>query len=145
MGRVEVCLIKRRDGGSRRGELSDRLPSLPARLHAVPNEPQQGNTNLPKPTCFYCLPYVEHEPDYFLFVCVCVCGHQCVSVEQVPPQVDQESVEIDDFLDNSMAGSSFLFYNGEVESHMKIQDETLNHTRYVIDVFFYFIVESILR
>lgn len=39
-----------------------------------------------------------------------------MSVEQVPPQVDQESVEIDDFLDNSMGGSSFLFYNGEVES-----------------------------
>ena len=40
-----------------------------------------------------------------------------MSVEQVPPQVDQESVEIDDFLDNSMAGSSFLFFNGEVESY----------------------------
>lgn len=40
---------------------------------------------------------------------------QCVSVEQVPAQVDQESVEIDDFLDNSMAGSSFLFFNGEVQ------------------------------
>lgn len=40
---------------------------------------------------------------------------QCVSVEQVPTQVDQESVEIDDFLDNSMAGSSFLFFNGEVQ------------------------------
>lgn len=49
-----------------------------------------------------------------IFLCVCV--HQCVSVEQVPPQVDQESVEIDDFLDNSMAGSSFLFFTGEVDS-----------------------------
>lgn len=39
-----------------------------------------------------------------------------MSVEQVPPQVDQESVEIDDFLDNSMGGTSFLFYNGEVGS-----------------------------
>lgn len=39
-----------------------------------------------------------------------------MSVEQVPPQVDQESVEIDDFLDNSLSGTSFLFYNGEVES-----------------------------
>ncbi|KAJ0050432.1 hypothetical protein NL108_003655, partial [Boleophthalmus pectinirostris] len=39
---------------------------------------------------------------------------KCVTVEQVPPQVDQESVEIDDFLDNSMAGSSFLFFSGEV-------------------------------
>lgn len=52
---------------------------------------------------------------------VSVCEHQCVSVEQVPPQVDQESVEIDDFLDNSMAGSSFLFFNGEVESDGKRQ------------------------
>ncbi|XP_056892608.1 polycystin-1 isoform X3 [Takifugu flavidus] len=41
---------------------------------------------------------------------------KCVSVEQVPPQVDQESVEIDDFLDNSMGGTSFLFYNGETNS-----------------------------
>ncbi|KAG7487036.1 polycystin-1 [Solea senegalensis] len=41
---------------------------------------------------------------------------KCVSVEQVPPQVDQESVEIDDFLDNSVAGSSFLFFNGETNS-----------------------------
>lgn len=43
------------------------------------------------------------------------CEQQCVTVEQVPPQVDQESVEIDDFLDNSMAGSSLLFFNGEVD------------------------------
>lgn len=41
---------------------------------------------------------------------------KCVTVEQVPPQVDQESVEIDDFLDNSMAGSSFLFFSGETNS-----------------------------
>ncbi|KAK2919268.1 polycystin-1 isoform X1 [Channa argus] len=41
---------------------------------------------------------------------------KCVSVEQVPPQVDQESVEIDDILDNSIAGSSFLFFNGESNS-----------------------------
>ncbi|XP_029354299.1 polycystin-1 isoform X2 [Echeneis naucrates] len=40
---------------------------------------------------------------------------KCVSVEQVPTQVDQESVEIDD-LDNSMAGSSFLFFNDETNS-----------------------------
>ncbi|KAG7281916.1 hypothetical protein CRUP_002974, partial [Coryphaenoides rupestris] len=37
---------------------------------------------------------------------------QCVSVEQIPAQVDQESVEIDDFLDNSIGGSSFLLFNG---------------------------------
>lgn len=49
----------------------------------------------------------------FLLLCEC----QCVSVEQVPQQVDQESVEIDDFLDDSIDGSSFLFFNGEVESH----------------------------
>ncbi|XP_056135511.1 LOW QUALITY PROTEIN: polycystin-1 [Lampris incognitus] len=44
---------------------------------------------------------------------------KCVSVEHVPPQADQESVEIDDFLDNSVAGSSFLFFNrihGETNS-----------------------------
>uniref|UniRef100_A0AAV2LKY9 Uncharacterized protein n=1 Tax=Knipowitschia caucasica TaxID=637954 RepID=A0AAV2LKY9_KNICA len=41
---------------------------------------------------------------------------KCVTVEQVPPQIDQESVEIDDFLDNSMAGSSFLFFSGETNS-----------------------------
>ncbi|XP_072318379.1 polycystin-1 [Eucyclogobius newberryi] len=41
---------------------------------------------------------------------------KCVTVEQVPPQGDQESVEIDDFLDNSMAGSSFLFFSGETNS-----------------------------
>lgn len=33
-------------------------------------------------------------------------------MEQLPPQVDQESLEIDDFLDNSMTGSSFLMLNG---------------------------------
>uniref|UniRef100_A0A671KDU4 Polycystin-1-like n=1 Tax=Sinocyclocheilus anshuiensis TaxID=1608454 RepID=A0A671KDU4_9TELE len=36
-----------------------------------------------------------------------------VSVEQLPPQVDQESLEIDDFLDNSLTGSSFLMLNEE--------------------------------
>ncbi|XP_023267629.1 polycystin-1 [Seriola lalandi dorsalis] len=40
---------------------------------------------------------------------------KCVSVEQLPQQVDQESVEIDD-LENSMAGSSFLFFNDETNS-----------------------------
>lgn len=56
-----------------------------------------------------------------------------MSVEQVPPQVDQESVEIDDFLDNSMGGTSFLFYNGEVESELPLvlpfhwlSDQSLN-------------------
>ncbi|KAK1885756.1 Polycystin-1, partial [Dissostichus eleginoides] len=39
-----------------------------------------------------------------------------MSRSKVPPQMDQESVEIDDFLDDSIAGSSFLFYNGETNS-----------------------------
>lgn len=47
--RVQVFLVGWRDGGSRRGDLPDRLPSLPARLHALQNEPQQGNTNLTGP------------------------------------------------------------------------------------------------
>uniref|UniRef100_A0A3Q1JAV5 Uncharacterized protein n=1 Tax=Anabas testudineus TaxID=64144 RepID=A0A3Q1JAV5_ANATE len=47
---------------------------------------------------------------------------KCVSVEQVPPQVDQESVEIDDFLDNSLAGSSFLFFNNETEDRDVLSD-----------------------
>ncbi|XP_057698880.1 polycystin-1 isoform X1 [Corythoichthys intestinalis] len=41
---------------------------------------------------------------------------KCVSVEQVPPPGDQESVEIDYFLDNSIAGSSFLYFDGETNS-----------------------------
>lgn len=59
------------------------------------------------------------------FLSLCICEHQCVTVEQVPQQVDQESVEIDDFLDNSMAGSSFLFFNGEVKSVMKSEEVLL--------------------
>ncbi|TRY86153.1 hypothetical protein DNTS_030211 [Danionella cerebrum] len=39
-----------------------------------------------------------------------------VSVEQLPPQVDQESLEIDDFLENSLTGSSFLMITGETHS-----------------------------
>uniref|UniRef100_A0A3Q2C8H1 Polycystin 1, transient receptor potential channel interacting n=1 Tax=Cyprinodon variegatus TaxID=28743 RepID=A0A3Q2C8H1_CYPVA len=39
-----------------------------------------------------------------------------VTVEQVSSQGDQESVVIDDFLDNSLGGSSILFFNGEVNS-----------------------------
>ncbi|MED6256706.1 hypothetical protein ATANTOWER_005316 [Ataeniobius toweri] len=39
-----------------------------------------------------------------------------VTVEQVSSHMDQESVEIDDFLDNSIGGSSFLFFNGESNS-----------------------------
>ncbi|XP_077428176.1 polycystin-1 [Vanacampus margaritifer] len=41
---------------------------------------------------------------------------KCVSVKQVPPPEDQESVDIDYFLENSMAGSSFLFFDGETNS-----------------------------
>lgn len=47
-GCVKVFIIKRRDSGSRRGHLSDRLPSLLACFHTVQNEPQQGNPNLTK-------------------------------------------------------------------------------------------------
>uniref|UniRef100_A0A3B3YM87 Polycystic kidney disease 1a n=1 Tax=Poecilia mexicana TaxID=48701 RepID=A0A3B3YM87_9TELE len=39
-----------------------------------------------------------------------------VTMEQVSSQVDQESVEIDDLLEDSMGGSSFLFFNGETNS-----------------------------
>lgn len=40
-----------------------------------------------------------------------------MSVREVPPPPgDQESVEIDYFLENSMAGSSFLYFDGEVDS-----------------------------
>lgn len=35
-------------------------------------------------------------------------------MQRVPPRVDQESVEIDDFLDNSTGGSSFLSFSEEV-------------------------------
>ncbi|KAF7223722.1 polycystin-1 isoform X2 [Nothobranchius furzeri] len=45
-----------------------------------------------------------------------------VTVKQVPPQVDQESVEIDDFLDNSTGGSSFLSFNGETNSEKTNMD-----------------------
>lgn len=78
-GRVEVCFIKRTDGGSRCGDLSGRLPSLPARLHAVQDEPQQGNTTCPKlqhNNGFKYLPKAKHGVEYFLFcVNVCVCKH----------------------------------------------------------------------
>lgn len=112
-GRVEDFVANWRDGGSRCGDLSGRLPPLPARFHPLQNEPQQGNTNLcetvTRRTC-QCSPQENNEAEYL------VCELQCVSVEQVPAQVDQESVEIDDFLDNSISGSSFLFFNGEVQS-----------------------------
>ncbi|KAG7491421.1 hypothetical protein MATL_G00003380 [Megalops atlanticus] len=51
-------------------------------------------------------------PLYLLVLCLFRMARSKVSVEQLPPQVDQESLEIDDFLDNSMAGSSFLILNG---------------------------------
>ncbi|KAI1886622.1 hypothetical protein AGOR_G00197700 [Albula goreensis] len=51
-------------------------------------------------------------PLYLLVLCLFRMARSKVLVEQLPPQVDQESLEIDDFLDNSMAGSSFLIFNG---------------------------------
>ncbi|KAJ8283455.1 hypothetical protein COCON_G00023050 [Conger conger] len=50
-------------------------------------------------------------PLYLLLLCLFRMARSKVPVEQLPPQVDQESLEIDDFLDNSMAGSSFLILN----------------------------------
>uniref|UniRef100_A0A8C9SAB2 Polycystic kidney disease 1a n=1 Tax=Scleropages formosus TaxID=113540 RepID=A0A8C9SAB2_SCLFO len=50
-------------------------------------------------------------PLYLLALWVFRMARSKVTVEQVPAQVDQESLEIDDFLDNSMAGSSFLILN----------------------------------
>uniref|UniRef100_A0A673HDU5 Polycystic kidney disease 1a n=1 Tax=Sinocyclocheilus rhinocerous TaxID=307959 RepID=A0A673HDU5_9TELE len=47
-------------------------------------------------------------PVYLLVFCLFRLSRSKVSVEQLPPQVDQESLEIDDFLDNSLTGSSFL-------------------------------------
>ncbi|XP_051558182.1 polycystin-1-like [Myxocyprinus asiaticus] len=51
-------------------------------------------------------------PVYLLIFCLFRLSRSKVSVEQLPPQVDQESLEIDDFLDNSLTGSSFLMFNG---------------------------------
>uniref|UniRef100_A0A8C1XTF1 Polycystic kidney disease 1a n=1 Tax=Cyprinus carpio TaxID=7962 RepID=A0A8C1XTF1_CYPCA len=51
-------------------------------------------------------------PLYLLVFCLFRLSRSKVSVEQLPPQVDQESLEIDDFLDNSLTGSSFLMLNG---------------------------------
>ncbi|KAJ8383686.1 hypothetical protein AAFF_G00215280 [Aldrovandia affinis] len=51
-------------------------------------------------------------PLYLLVLCLFRMARSKVPVEQLPPQVDQESLEIDDFLDNSVAGSSFLIFNG---------------------------------
>ncbi|KAI7790559.1 polycystin-1 [Triplophysa rosa] len=51
-------------------------------------------------------------PFYLLIFFLFRLSRSKVSVEQLPPQVDQESLEIDDFLDNSMTGSSFLMLNG---------------------------------
>ncbi|KAK9981572.1 hypothetical protein ABG768_001099 [Culter alburnus] len=51
-------------------------------------------------------------PVYLLVFCLFRLSRSKVSVEQLPPQVDQESLEIDDFLDNSLTGSSFLMLNG---------------------------------
>ncbi|XP_076151518.1 polycystin-1 isoform X2 [Alosa pseudoharengus] len=54
-------------------------------------------------------------PLYLLVFCLLRMSRSKVLVEQLPPQSDQESLEIDDFLDNSMTGSSFLIFNGMSE------------------------------
>ncbi|XP_076845460.1 polycystin-1 isoform X2 [Brachyhypopomus gauderio] len=51
-------------------------------------------------------------PLYLLIFYLFRLSRSKVSVEQLPPQVDQESLEIDDFLDSSLTGSSFLIFNG---------------------------------
>uniref|UniRef100_A0A8C1Y5A5 Polycystic kidney disease 1a n=1 Tax=Cyprinus carpio TaxID=7962 RepID=A0A8C1Y5A5_CYPCA len=63
-------------------------------------------------------------PVYLLVFFLFRLSRSKVSVEQLPPQVDQESLEIDDFLDNSLTGSSFLMLNGipgEVRSNSRIR------------------------
>ncbi|XP_048871457.1 polycystin-1 isoform X2 [Brienomyrus brachyistius] len=51
-------------------------------------------------------------PLYLLVLWVFRAARGKVVLKQVPPQVDQASLEIDDFLDNSLVGSSFLILNG---------------------------------
>ncbi|XP_028828513.1 polycystin-1 isoform X2 [Denticeps clupeoides] len=51
-------------------------------------------------------------PLYLLTFCLFRLSRSKVLVEQLPPPVDQESLEIDDFLDDSMTGSSLLVLNG---------------------------------
>ncbi|KAF5895661.1 polycystin-1, partial [Clarias magur] len=56
-------------------------------------------------------------PIYLLIFFLFRLSRSKVLVEQLPPQVDQESLEIDDFLDNSLTGSSFLIFNGITETY----------------------------
>ncbi|XP_053471229.1 polycystin-1 [Ictalurus furcatus] len=56
-------------------------------------------------------------PIYLLIFCLFRLSRSKVLVEQLPSQVDQESLEIDDFLDNSLTGSSFLIFNGITETY----------------------------
>lgn len=71
---VSVCFAEWRDGGRGRAHLSACVPSLPARLHAVQNEPQQGASRTGD------LTFVPTKEDksgakYFWgFFCLCVCG-----------------------------------------------------------------------
>lgn len=44
-----------------------------------------------------------------------------MTVEHVSSEMDQESVEIDDFLDDSIGGSSLLFFNGEVKFNLRLE------------------------
>ncbi|MBN3308044.1 PKD1 protein, partial [Amia calva] len=51
-------------------------------------------------------------PVYLLVLALFRMARSKVSVEQAVPQLDQESLEIDDYLDSLASGSSFLIFNG---------------------------------
>ncbi|MBN3322381.1 PKD1 protein, partial [Atractosteus spatula] len=51
-------------------------------------------------------------PIYLFVLALFRMARSKVCVEQPVPQLDQESLEIDDYLDSSIAGSSFLIFNG---------------------------------
>nr|XP_015215450.1 PREDICTED: polycystin-1 [Lepisosteus oculatus] len=51
-------------------------------------------------------------PVYLFVLALFRMARSKVCVEQPVPQLDQESLEIDDYLDSSIAGSSFLIFNG---------------------------------
>lgn len=117
MGRLTAVFIKWRDVSCWSGYLSHCLSSVSTGLYALQNEPQQGivKKNRQRKDLWPSVGVSSNNRFFFS----CLCGFQCVSVEHSPQQLDQESVEIDDFFDNSVTGSSFLFFNGEVWSSKK--------------------------